>query len=60
MEKDPIVRFAKLTLVDDTRLEALRQEALETIKAAVVFAESIPEPDVNTILEDVYASDQLC
>jgi TPP-dependent pyruvate/acetoin dehydrogenase alpha subunit len=55
MEKDPIPRFAKLLGVSGTELKDIEKQAKEDIRKAVEFAESSPEPDVNTILEGVYA-----
>lgn len=53
--RDPIVRFAETLGVTDDELDALRQQAQARIDEAVAFAEASPEPDVNSILEGVYA-----
>jgi len=57
--KDPIRLFGNqlnesglLSLEDAERIE---QEALSIIEAAVVFAESSPDPDPSTVMEYVYA-----
>ena len=55
MKKDPIPRFAKLLKVSDEELEKLTIQAKEDIRKAVEFAENSPEPDVNAILEGIYA-----
>ena len=53
--RDPIIRFAETLGINDSELEALRQQAQARIDEAVAFAEASPEPDVNSILEGVYA-----
>lgn len=55
MEKDPIPRFAKKIGVQEKEMEELRQRVKQDIQNAVAFAENSPEPDLNTILEGVYA-----
>jgi len=55
MEKDPIVRFAKLLNVSDEEFKKIEAQAKEDIRKAVEFAEASPEPDVSTILEGIYA-----
>lgn len=55
MEKDPIPRFASVLGVSAEELKALDQEARERIRAATEYADNSPEPDVNTIMEGVYA-----
>jgi pyruvate dehydrogenase E1 component alpha subunit len=55
MEKDPIKRFAAKLDVDEAGLKEIEKKAKEEIRKAVEFAESSPEPDVNTILEGIYA-----
>ncbi len=58
-EKDPIPRFAnalkKHELLDDEQFEQLKAEADERIEEALEFAESSPEPAVETIMEGLYA-----
>ncbi|NOX61958.1 MAG: thiamine pyrophosphate-dependent dehydrogenase E1 component subunit alpha [Chloroflexi bacterium] len=54
-KKDPIKRYAKRLGLSDKTLAELDQEAKNRIEQAVAFAEASPEPDVNTILEGVYA-----
>jgi len=55
MEKDPIIRFARLLDVKDDELKKIGEKAKEAIHKAVEFADNSPEPDVNTILEGIYA-----
>jgi TPP-dependent pyruvate/acetoin dehydrogenase alpha subunit len=55
MEKDPILRFAKLLNVNDEEFKKIEAQAKEEIRKAVEFAEASPEPDVATILEGIYA-----
>jgi pyruvate dehydrogenase E1 component alpha subunit len=58
-EKDPIKRFRELLVSEGTLTEEeaarIEEEASRTIAAALEFATSSPEPDVDTILEGVYA-----
>jgi TPP-dependent pyruvate/acetoin dehydrogenase alpha subunit len=53
--RDPIPRFAKTAGLTEAELAALRAEAEQQIEAAVAFADACPDPDVNTLLEGVYA-----
>ena len=55
MEKDPILRFAKLLNVSEEEFKKIEAQAKEEIRKAVEFAEASPEPDVATILEGIYA-----
>ena len=55
MEKDPILRFAKLLNVSEVEFKKIEAKAKEEIRKAVEFAEASPEPDVATILEGIYA-----
>jgi pyruvate dehydrogenase E1 component alpha subunit len=56
---DPILRFNKVLiaegLLDQSEIETVEKAAYEAIESARVFAESSPEPSVETILEGVYA-----
>ena len=57
--RDPIKTYRK-RLLDEQFLDAeladrIDQEALQTIEAAVAFAEAAPNPDVSTLTEFVYA-----
>jgi TPP-dependent pyruvate/acetoin dehydrogenase alpha subunit len=58
-KKDPIKRFQELLvgegILDDEEVARIEEEARRTIAAALEFAKSSPEPDVDTILEGVYA-----
>lgn len=57
-ERDPIVRFEAWLiengLLEREQAEAVRQEALRAIEAAVAFADASPEPDPATLLDEVY------
>jgi pyruvate dehydrogenase E1 component alpha subunit len=57
--KDPIPRFRKVLVQDGTlteeEAEGIEAEAYAAIDASVEFAESSPDPDVETIEEGVYA-----
>lgn len=55
MEKDPIPRFAKVLEISPDELKAMDAEARERIREATEFADNSPEPDVDTIMEGVYA-----
>ena len=56
---DPILRFRELLisegLYDMGEIEAIEKSAYAAIESARQFAESSPEPSVDTILEGVYA-----
>ncbi len=54
-KKDPIKRFGNTIGIDEPNLQELKTEVKERIEQAVAFAESSPEPDINTIMEGVYA-----
>jgi pyruvate dehydrogenase E1 component alpha subunit len=58
-DKDPINRFRKMLveahILDEGQAEKLDQEAQEVIDEAVAYAESSPEPEVDTLTEYVYA-----
>lgn len=57
-ERDPIARFESWLiengLLEREQAEAVRQEALRAIEAAVAFADASPEPDPATLLDEVY------
>lgn len=57
--EDPISRFEKLLvaadMLDEKRINSIKQEITDEIDQAVVFAENSPEPDVNSVTEWVYA-----
>jgi pyruvate dehydrogenase E1 component alpha subunit len=58
-QKDPIRRFKQVLLdreiLAEDEVEAIEQAAYEAIESARQFAESSPEPAVETVLEGVYA-----
>jgi acetoin:2,6-dichlorophenolindophenol oxidoreductase subunit alpha len=59
MKKDPITRFrnyaASNALINETEADQIAKQASSDIEAARVFAESGPEPLLDTIEEGVYA-----
>jgi pyruvate dehydrogenase E1 component alpha subunit len=56
---DPILRFRRIVdaggLLDTEEMDALEKQAYAAIESARQFAESSPEPSLDTILEGVYA-----
>jgi TPP-dependent pyruvate/acetoin dehydrogenase alpha subunit len=56
---DPIRRFNRVLidqgLLEESEIEAIEKAAYDAIETARQFAESSPEPSVETILEGVYA-----
>jgi pyruvate dehydrogenase E1 component alpha subunit len=58
-DRDPLARFAAELLARDMVTEAelahIARQARERVQAAVVFAENSPEPDPETLHDDVYA-----
>jgi len=58
-KKDPIKRFASFLVEQDhfcaAELSAVDTEAQAAIERAVAFAESSPEPSLDTVEQDVYA-----
>ncbi len=58
-KKDPILKFRKYCktekLITDEKAEEIKKKAYADIESARVFAESSPEPDVQTLEEGVYA-----
>ena len=58
-QRDPIqilrAEMLKRAVADEAGLEAIEKQAREDIEAAVAFAEGADEPDVNDIINDVYA-----
>jgi len=58
-KKDPIPRFVahliKEGILTEDEAQVIAEEAETLIKEALAFAESSPEPSVETILEGVYA-----
>ena len=58
-EKDPILRFRtalrEAKLITEEKADGLNEKANKVIESAVEFAENSPEPDVNTLMEYVYA-----
>jgi TPP-dependent pyruvate/acetoin dehydrogenase alpha subunit len=57
--RDPIPRFAarlvEAGILTAEAEEAIKAAAYQTIDDAVEFSENSPEPDLDTILEGVYA-----
>jgi pyruvate dehydrogenase E1 component alpha subunit len=58
-KKDPIIRFRKYclekNLLTDEEADQIKEQGYSDIEEARVFAEDSPEPDVDTLLEGVYA-----
>lgn len=58
-ERDPIKRFTHLLatagIINEAEIAAFRNQALGVIDRAVEFSEASPWPEINTILEGVYA-----
>jgi pyruvate dehydrogenase E1 component alpha subunit len=58
-KKDPITRFRnyckKEKLLTDQEAEQIKEQGYADIEEARVFAEASPEPNVETLLEGVYA-----
>ena len=59
VKKDPLQRFENKLLadglLDDAKVESIRQEVARELDAAVAFAEQSPLPEAAEVLEDVYA-----
>jgi pyruvate dehydrogenase E1 component alpha subunit len=58
---DPILRFKEYLfdrqVCEESRLEALEADVRKEIEAAVQFALASPEPDVQTLWDDVYGEE---
>jgi TPP-dependent pyruvate/acetoin dehydrogenase alpha subunit len=58
-KRDPITRFRKLLVsegvITEEEAATIEGDAHRTIARALEYAQSSPEPDVDTILEGVYA-----
>lgn len=54
-KRDPIRRWAQRIGVNDDELARLLAEAQRQVEDAVAFAEASPEPDLDSIMEGVYA-----
>jgi pyruvate dehydrogenase E1 component alpha subunit len=54
-QRDPIPLYAAALGLTAAELDDLRKQAADRIAEAVAFAQASPEPDVNSILEGVYA-----
>jgi pyruvate dehydrogenase E1 component alpha subunit len=59
-ERDPVVRFRRYlerrSLWDEAREEAATKEAQEKIGAAIRTAEAYPQPPLDSMFDDVYAT----
>jgi pyruvate dehydrogenase E1 component alpha subunit len=57
-ERDPILTFGKALdeagIVDDAKLEEIDRRALEIVDEAVEFADSSPEPPLESLYDNVY------
>ncbi len=62
-DEDPIIRTKKYIvdhdLADTDRLDAIDEEVKAEVMASVEFAEQSPLPPVETMYEDVYATDDV-
>lgn len=58
-QRDPIPAYRRRLVAEeiatDEQLDALRQQATETVREAVAFAESSPWPEDDEVFTDVYA-----
>ncbi len=58
-ERDPIPRFAAVIksagILSDEQFDSMRTDAYQAVEDALAFAESSPEPDVNNIMDGLYA-----
>jgi pyruvate dehydrogenase E1 component alpha subunit len=59
-DKDPISRFEKVLLnkkiLSTGGIKKLKQDVYEEIKRSVEFAKSCPDPNIEDLMEDVYAA----
>ncbi|GCF08187.1 pyruvate dehydrogenase (acetyl-transferring) E1 component subunit alpha [Dictyobacter arantiisoli] len=59
---DPVPAFAKRLLdahvLDENELNALEEQVEQTVNEAVSFAEESPFPPVESLFDDIYASDE--
>jgi pyruvate dehydrogenase E1 component alpha subunit len=59
LEEDPIPAFRNRLLADDRfdngRIQTIEQQVQDELEDAVQFAQSSPDPELATALEDVYA-----
>ena len=55
-EKDPIEKFIQdcSGVLDESDVSQIREEADETVKKAVEFADSSPEPPLETLYDELY------
>jgi pyruvate dehydrogenase E1 component alpha subunit len=57
-EKDPIIGFTDLCIengnLDEAEVERIHEEADETVKKAVRFADDSPEPDLESLYDELY------
>jgi pyruvate dehydrogenase E1 component alpha subunit len=57
-ERDPIVTYSELLkdagVVDDKKFEEIDRHALEVVDEAVEFADSSPEPELESLYDNVY------
>jgi acetoin:2,6-dichlorophenolindophenol oxidoreductase subunit alpha len=58
-DRDPILRLSRTLqaagIISEAEADSLRQQAVERVEQAVAFADSSPDPDPATMLEDVSA-----
>ena len=58
-KSDPIEQFKtrllEMRVMDETRIQQLEEQVIAEIEAAIDFAKESPDPDVETLMEDIYA-----
>ena len=58
-EMDPIIRFRNLlldaSLIDENKVDEIEQKMAKVIEHAVEFADNSPEPNIEDVMEWVYA-----
>ena len=54
-ERDPIQHLARLLNLSEAEHKQIIERARSVIEEAVAFANACPEPNLNTIMEGVYA-----
>ena len=57
--KDPIARVEKILIereiMSERDFQKVREEILQEVDEAMAFAEASPQPETNSIFEDVYS-----
>lgn len=59
LKKDPIPRFESFlrenTILSDKEIAACGQQVMDEIKEAIRFAEESPDPDMASVVQDIYS-----